>query len=254
MVAVHFPKEKCFAYSHWWNSITSKKYGYMWQNVSPKVVPLLLANYSFNDRPIYYFVATVGENGRASVEKKVVYERLPGCSAKTLVPGPSKGMFPYRNALEDGVQKFSKVGIVEIKNIIIAWPKRHYDNRSPPLAVIVEKAVEGEENDTVKHLTSIHPSAYTADYNILSTGEEYTIVAAGMKSYRGIGEWHAITQCGLQIRLGKSLRKIWTEWRTQFLGDQARTNTVDGVEHMTFLAICKRCIRGKHDITCELVV
>ncbi|KAI1288809.1 hypothetical protein EDD11_009647, partial [Mortierella claussenii] len=70
MVAVHFPAKKLFAYCHWWNSVTAKKYGYMWSNVSPKVVPLLLANFSFNERPIHYIVATVGEDGRAVAEKE----------------------------------------------------------------------------------------------------------------------------------------------------------------------------------------
>ncbi|OAQ22080.1 hypothetical protein K457DRAFT_1825778 [Linnemannia elongata AG-77] len=33
MAAVYFPKEEVFAYCHWWNSLTSKKYGYTWNKL-----------------------------------------------------------------------------------------------------------------------------------------------------------------------------------------------------------------------------
>jgi hypothetical protein len=252
MVAVHFPKEKLFAYCHWWNSITSKKYGYMWRNVSPNVIPLLLANYSFNDHPIYYLVAVVGEDGHACVEKKVVYERVPGCMAMTLVAGGAKGMFPSRNAIEGGARKFSKVGIIKVNNIKIGWPKREHDKRTPPLAEIVE-STSAEDDTFVKHLKSVHSSSYTADYNILQPDMEYTIVAAGLHKYRNILEWHAITQCGVKLHMGKSLRSIWVEWIKNFVDAGARMGNVDGVERMTFIAKSKVRNRGKDDIKCELV-
>lgn len=252
MVAVHFPEKKLFAYCHWWNSITAKKYGYMWTNVSPKVVPLLLANYSFNDRPIHYLVAAVGEDDHAIVETEEVYERVHGCTAITLVAGASKGMFPSRNAIEGGARKFRSVGIVEVDNITIRWPKRVHDKRTPPLADIVERASE-ECDDFVQHLKSIHTSSYTADYNILESGEEYTIVAAGMKEFRRSWEWHAITECGLKVRMGKSLRQLWCKWRAQYMEGTAPTGSVDGVERMTFVA--GRIVRskGRYNIKCELV-
>lgn len=57
MVAVYFPEKRLFSYCHRWKSRTSKKYGYSWKKVSPALVLTLLADYSFNDRPIYYFEA-----------------------------------------------------------------------------------------------------------------------------------------------------------------------------------------------------
>ncbi|OAQ23275.1 hypothetical protein K457DRAFT_25176 [Linnemannia elongata AG-77] len=90
MVAVYIPGIKVFAYCHWWNSTTRKKYGYMWSKVSALLAMHLVANYSFDDRPIYYVEAKVSENGTVEVTKEKMYEREPGCKAKTLVPGGSK--------------------------------------------------------------------------------------------------------------------------------------------------------------------
>ena len=98
MVAVYITRENrtnngLFAYCHWWNSVTSKKYGYSWKNVSPATAQLLLANYSFNDRPIHFIEATVEGSDYAEISKHTVYRREPGCKAITMVPGPQKGMF-----------------------------------------------------------------------------------------------------------------------------------------------------------------
>jgi hypothetical protein len=75
MVAVYFPKKKLFAYSHWWNSITSKKNKYSWKKVSKDVVGILLANFSFNDRPIYYFEAKEESSISISITKEKVYQQ-----------------------------------------------------------------------------------------------------------------------------------------------------------------------------------
>ena len=84
MVAVYITRkesrtsEGIFAYCHWWNSVTSKKYGYIWKRVMPETAKLLLANYSFNDRPIHYLEATVEKdeyakinNGSGTTERNV---------------------------------------------------------------------------------------------------------------------------------------------------------------------------------------
>ena len=52
----------------------------------------------------------------------------------TLVPGAQKGKYPSREECPDGVRKFRHVGIVEVDNIKIAWPKKSHDYRSAPLA------------------------------------------------------------------------------------------------------------------------
>ncbi|KAG0042773.1 hypothetical protein BGZ90_009284, partial [Linnemannia elongata] len=124
MVAVYIPGSKVFAYCHWWSSVT-RKYGYMWSKVSAPLALHLVANYSFNDRPIYYVEAKVSENGTVKVTKEM-YEREPGCKAKTLVPGGSKGMFPSYALFDRAVYKFADMGIVPVDNIRIRWPKRRH--------------------------------------------------------------------------------------------------------------------------------
>lgn len=63
-------KESGFAYCHWWNSVTAKKYGSMRKNVNRDEALKLLANYSFNDRPIYFLEISLDEP-----EKEIVVSR-----------------------------------------------------------------------------------------------------------------------------------------------------------------------------------
>jgi hypothetical protein len=256
MVAVHFPHEKLFAYCHWWNSVTSKKYGYMWQNFkNPELITLLLANYSFNDRPIYFVEGHVEEvNGKEKVILGEIrtFKREPGCTAITLVAGSQKGMFPSRDASSNVIRKFSKVGIVEVDNISIAWPKRVHNRYSAPLADIFEYD-EDTVDTNVLHLKTIHVSMYTAADRILKPDEEYTIVAAGLKEFRSEHRWHFITACGIKVRAGKSLAKIWTPWRVEHLQGLQRIGRVEGVPLMTFRAVKKVRIHGEDDMKCERV-
>ncbi|KAF9975190.1 hypothetical protein BGZ75_000613 [Mortierella antarctica] len=250
MLAIYFPKEKFFAYCHWWNSTTSKKYGYMWRKVPSAIAMTLLANYSFNDRPIYYLEAEV-KGDTVAVTKAKVYERVPGCTAMTMVAGGQKGMFPSRESQANGARKFSKVGIVEVDNVAIGWPKKRIDRRSPPLADIVEKEVDVGDGHIVR-LESMSSSSYTAGYNCLEEGSSYTIVAAGQKEYRGEWQWHFITECGKRVRAGKSLKKIWKEWQLQFADRSGCLEKLSDVEWMSFTAIRKVRSKGIGDIKCEL--
>lgn len=250
MVAVYFPRLELFAYCHWWNSITSKKCGYMWKKVSRKMVPGLLANFSFNDRPIYYLEAKVKDDV-AVITKEITYQRVPGSTEITLVAGGHKGMFPSRKSLKYNVNKFSDVGIVEVDNISIAWPKKRIDKRTPPIADITE--YNGPDDRFVGRLKSIHSSSYRPIYSTLKPGSTYTVTSAGVTSFRGKRVWHFITECGLKVREGESFRKIWSTWRTKYLGEYTRRENVDGVEYMTFVAKRKVRVRGKDDMLCEIV-
>ena len=90
MVAVYIThkdsrtNEGVFVYCHWWNSVTSKKYGYMWKWVSPETAQLLFTNYSFNDRPIHYLEASVEKDELVEITKHTTYKREPGCTAITV--------------------------------------------------------------------------------------------------------------------------------------------------------------------------
>ncbi|OAQ25504.1 hypothetical protein K457DRAFT_23123 [Linnemannia elongata AG-77] len=161
-------------------------------------------------------------------------------------------MFPSREASPNGARKFCKVGIVEVDNISIAWPKRGHRGTSNPLAEIFE--YDDEDDDTnVLHLKAIHVSLYMADYQILEPDTEYTIVAAGYKEYRGEHRWHFITECGLKVRAGKSLDKIWRQWRAEHVDGTQRAGSVDGVPFMTFRAVRKVRSQGTYDMKCRRV-
>jgi len=250
MVAVYIPGSKVFAYCHWWNSTTRKKYGYMWSKVSAPLAMHLVANYSFNDRPIYYVEAKVSENGTVEVTKEKMYEREPGCKAKTLVPGGSKGMFPSYALFDREVYKFADMGIVSVDNIRIGWPKRRHHKESAPLAVLVER--RSDDGQYVKHMQSIHSSAFGTGYNVLEPGRIYTIAAAGLKKFRGTLYWHIIMDCGTRVRAGKSLCNLWETWRRKYRGTNGQVR-IHHVPKMTFLA--ERIVRSKgtNDMKCKLV-
>ena len=153
----------------------------------PETAKLLLANYSFNDRPIHYLEATVEKDEYAKIIKRTTYKREPGCTAITMVPGPQKGMFPACEDCPDGVHKFRRVGIVEVDNIKIGWPKCTHTRQSNPVAEIFE--CEDDNNGTnVLHLKNIHVSMYTAIHQALQF-KTYTIVAAGYREFRGHLRW-----------------------------------------------------------------
>jgi hypothetical protein len=257
MVAVYITRkesrtnEGLFAYCHWWNSVTSKKYGYMWRKVSPETAKLLLANYSFNDRPIHFIEASVEDSEYAEITKYTTHKREPGCTAITMVPGPQKGMFPARNDCPDGVYKFHHVGITEVDNIKIGWPKYTHTRESNPVAEIFECGDDSNGTD-VLHLRTIHVSMYTAAHQILLFAK-YRIVAAGYREYRGDRRWHFITKCGLKVRAGKSLAKIWGIWRRSHLKGLEKVGSVLGVPPMNFEALKVVQSRGICDMQCVTV-
>ena len=78
-------------------------------------------------------------------------------------------------------------------------------------------------------------------------------MAAGLREYRGVRRWHFITKCGLKVRAGKSLDKIWTEWRVDHLEGPQRTGSVAGVPFMEFRAIRRVRSHGTDDMKCERV-
>ena len=52
--AVYVKNQEIFGYIHWMNKLTRKKQGYVKKGVNEKEVMTLLANYSFNGRPMIY--------------------------------------------------------------------------------------------------------------------------------------------------------------------------------------------------------
>ncbi|KAH7028527.1 hypothetical protein BKA57DRAFT_479388 [Linnemannia elongata] len=222
MVAVHIPAKKVFAYCYWWNST-------------------------------YPFI-TVKADDAGEVENisEKVYEREPGCTAMTLVAGKTKGMLPSRDTCEGLVYEFSEVGIVEHKNISIGWPEKKHSKKSRPLAVLVEKPTSDSHEGYVRWMRKPHSSLFTAGYNILVPGTEYTVVAAGLADFRGNSYWHLVTECGLKVKAGKSLEGIWERWRRQYRRNNGRV-LIHKIPKMRFLAERKVKIRGMSVVKCVLV-
>ncbi|KAI9241992.1 MAG: hypothetical protein BYD32DRAFT_432709 [Podila humilis] len=126
-------------------------------------------------------------------------EREPGCTAITLVPGGHKGMFPYQDDCPDGAKKIHEVGIVEVDNIKIAWPKKCHNRGSTPLAEIVELNEEDDDDENIKKIQISNTSSYQPGYIVLEPDTEYTIVTAGYATYRGSCYIHFITECGVKV-------------------------------------------------------
>ena len=97
-----------------------------------------------------------------------------------------------------------------------------------------------------------HSTLFTAGYNILVPGTEYTVVAAGLADFRGNSYWHLVTECGLKVKAGKSLEGIWERWRGQYRGDNGRV-LIHKIPKMRFLAERKVRSRGTFDMKCVLV-
>jgi hypothetical protein len=114
---------------------------------------------------------------------------------------------------------------------------------------------EDEDDEFIKKISISNTSSYRAGYSVLDANTEYTVVAAGYSMYRGSRYIHFITDCGLKLRAGKSLTKIWDKWREQFHDETLLLPilNIDMVEKMTFKAVKKVRVQGAFDIKCKLV-
>ncbi|KAF9965216.1 hypothetical protein BGZ73_001555, partial [Actinomortierella ambigua] len=144
-IAIYIPKRKTFAYCHWWNSVTGKKYGYEKGKVGQDEVAGLLANYSFNDSKMHYFVVDADKK-KIRIESERIFKRFEGSTAMTLVAGANKSLYPSKKNHSGQVLDFADVGIVSVNNITIGWPTKKHDKRSPPIAQIYEFFGEGTDD------------------------------------------------------------------------------------------------------------
>ena len=104
----------------------------------------------------------------------------------------------------------------------------------------------------MRKLKKINSSSFTAALSALEEGEEYTTVAAIYANYRGEHRWHFVTKCGLRVRAGRSLTRVWDKWRRKFADDTGRMD-IERTKCMTFTAIRKVRSRGNDDIKCKVV-
>lgn len=236
MVGVYIPSHHTFAYCHWWNSVTGKKYGSHRGKISKEEAMTLLANYSFNDRPIYLVEICLDDADEISSTALTTYTRPVGCKAITLVAGGHKGLYPYKYS--KGVLDFPDVGLVPYKNITIKWPTRRIRKGDPPLVRIMQQGATEEYIHV--HDTAVHVSTYSAGYVVLEINHEYTICEVSKHQYRGKDTLFAITTGAVHIRCGNSLGGLLQRWLDKHPKGKA--------PYMGFKTTTKRKVHGVWDI------
>lgn len=238
MVGVHIVSEDttAFAYCHWWNSITKKKYGSYRNKVGKDEAMKALANYSFNDRPIYLLEVEM-ENGTIKNIITTKYERPVGCTEITLVSGKQKSLYPYR--YHDKVLNFKKMGIVKVDNIKIRWPIQRIYKRSPPIVDIYQEDMMMDTfiriQDSIRHKMQYKPG-----HQVLEERHEYTIIAIGEDIFRKRQYYFATMSTGIKIRCGKSLECKIDAYLQRYPDGEA--------PHMPFTTTIKKRVRGYDDI------
>jgi hypothetical protein len=264
-VAIYVANCSTFMYSHWQNAITGKMQGVVRKQVNKKEVDNLLANYSFNGRPIYFIWGKLKDNGNFDVVRKSTCQREEGCDAMTLVPGPSNGLYPSFRELRGAVQ-FNQIGLTSHLNITINWPERRINKKSKPLAKISKTpgipkvgekipSAKGKEKDNVsvddesdteegvlKEVNVASCGRFISAYSLAkSRGRQtYTVVGYGRRSYYGRLTTFVITKDGYRIQCTKTMQELVDE---------------EIVDKMWFdiRIIRGKKINGYRDVECELV-
>ncbi|KAI9475866.1 MAG: hypothetical protein EXX96DRAFT_620340 [Benjaminiella poitrasii] len=248
MMVVYVPSEQQLAYCHWWNSFTKRKQGLLKSGISQAQVQIILANFSFNDRPIHYFevaMSTEGNKTTYEILKYIKYRREEGSMAITLVPGISNSLYPYRNQLRGVVLPFSEVGVCRYMNLELEWPESQLTrgDRQRALSRLVlweEESSEATYEDKLELMEPISMPKFKPDYVVLGEGHTYKVTAYGFGSFRG-----KVLVClrldeSYYVRCSPGLEKV-----------VAPVLVRDGP---TFSILIRRhkVTRGKHDLDCSL--
>jgi len=222
--AIYISNKKIFAYSHWWNSITGKIQGYSKSQSCKKEIVKLLANYSFNDRPMYFIKGKLHRDGTFEATKKKTYFRDGDSTAITLVPGPNRSLYPSFERLERNALSFDDVGIVSYKNITIGWPKKRLRRTTKALAKIFSKKgiptveelddsffrCENKKEEDTNNLREINISMegrFQSSYTLVENeSKTYTIVGYGYRKYYGNLVLHLLALDGTKIRCTNNLQ------------------------------------------------
>jgi hypothetical protein len=198
MCAVYVENKNTFAYCHWWNSMTQRLHGTSTRNVSPEKLVDLLANFSFNARPITCIFVNASDNAYDVTNIKH-YSRLDGCSAITYTAGgrnsllnPSRAQFTTSTLLPS----FASVGLVPYDNITIEWPMNHSRAR---ITDIYEVRDFESTDDTLREIQNTM-FVTVADYLHLTIGCSYSVVAYGHAMYRSKAYLCIVLSDGSKVR------------------------------------------------------
>jgi hypothetical protein len=201
--------ETVFVYCHWWNSITKKKYGSHRYGVGRDEAMTLLANYSFNDRPIYFLEVDLQDPKKEIVVSK--YLRPEDCTEITLVAGRQKSLYPYR--YHDGMYSFKSMGIKSRNNITIEWPDKRLRKGSPPIVNIHQVPLDDDDTLCIQVDRSVgHKASYKPGHAVLDERTKYTVIAAVKDKFRGKEYIFATLSNGIKVRCGRSLETKIVRW------------------------------------------
>ncbi|KAL1933995.1 hypothetical protein VTP01DRAFT_8085 [Rhizomucor pusillus] len=120
-VAFYDCENKTFAYCHCWNSLTKRMQGLVKGNISEQHDQSILANFTFNDRPMHYFVVRLVGKEYETVRRSR-YIRAEACTFMTFVPSPGNSLVPSKYFIKDRpVLTFGFVGFTTHENITLGW-------------------------------------------------------------------------------------------------------------------------------------
>ena len=239
MIGVHIrmADSSAFAYCHWWNSVTGKKYGSYRDKVDKEEAMTLLGNYSFNNRPIY-FVEVVMDGKDIKDTTITTYKRVDGCTAITLVAGAHKGLYPY--IYDDDVLRFEDIGIIETGNVKIQWPEKRIRKGEPPIADIQLDDSSDDKKYIQVHEKAVNKATYKLGHDILKKKTKYTVISIAKDTFRNKEYFFATLSNGDKVKCGQSLDKKIKAWLDKY---------DDGcAPYMLFTTVECKTIRGYKDI------
>lgn len=217
-VAVYVEDTHTFAYCHWWNSFTKRKQGICKSKIDKDMLEILLANFSFNDRPIHLFYIKPAGNSY-DIINHVQYRRDYGSTAMTLVPGLSNTLFPSRSRLETAVIMFKDVGLGTYKNVYIEWPDFRLDQRKDKTIARLIKVHDSFDLSTMKEALPVEQtslikieqpqsSKYKSDYSCLEVGATYTVRKYGYSLFRYKECLHFVLNDDIMMRCSNEVRSL----------------------------------------------
>lgn len=210
--AIYIKPTNTFALFYWWNSITHKICGVIKDVYDERVALNHLANFSYNERPIHYFIFE-NEQNTNSIENLThqIYKRTT--KDITMVPGSRKSLYPYK---KEGVLSFKDVGFVDYKDIKLGWPEKRTNNNSSPIVnikIVNDNLINKMQNLAVANrslclpqIGIIKPSEYKAAYYICDINNIYEVKKYGYSMFRNKEYMFINTKCGVKVRCENNLR------------------------------------------------
>ncbi|KAL1929821.1 hypothetical protein VTP01DRAFT_975 [Rhizomucor pusillus] len=154
-------------------------------NVSEQDVRSILANFTFNDRPMHYFVVRLVNNEYTTVRQSR-YFRAQGSTYMTFVPGPGNSLVPSKYFIKDRpVLSSGLLGFTSQVNITLGWCDGQLKHGQIIDGVQLLEVVDHGETvrstqdvrDDVLHLNeSVNMTTFQADYNVMESDRQYRII------------------------------------------------------------------------------